>query len=79
MRTTVDIPDIVYRSLKSKAASEGRSVKELILEGVMTTLTRGEPEQAKASLEWLLPNIEARNSGTLSLGKEGVYEYIPFP
>jgi len=34
MRTTVDIPDPLYRELKGKAASEGRSVKELILRGV---------------------------------------------
>lgn len=34
MRTTVDIPDPLYRKLKGKAAREGRSVKELILRGV---------------------------------------------
>ena len=34
MRTTIDIPDPLYRQLKGKAASEGRSVKELVLRGV---------------------------------------------
>jgi len=34
MRTSVDIPDALYRELKSKAAREKRSVKELILRGV---------------------------------------------
>jgi hypothetical protein len=31
MRITVDITESLYRELKSKAAQEGRSVKELIL------------------------------------------------
>jgi len=34
VRTTIDIPDPLYRKLKGKAASEGRSVKELILRSV---------------------------------------------
>ena len=34
VRTTVDIPDPLYRELKGKAANEGRSVKEVILRGV---------------------------------------------
>ena len=38
MRTTVDIPDALYRELKSKAAREKRSVKELILRGVEVEL-----------------------------------------
>ena len=38
MRTTVDIPDSLYRDLKTKAAGEGRSVRELILRGVEVEL-----------------------------------------
>jgi hypothetical protein len=38
MRTTVDIPDSLYRDLKGRAASEGCSVKELILRGVEAEL-----------------------------------------
>ena len=38
MRTTVDIPDPVYRRLKSRAATEGSSAKELILRGVKQVL-----------------------------------------
>ena len=41
MRTTVDIPDPTYRKLKSKAAQEGCSVKELILRGVQTEIQTG--------------------------------------
>ena len=34
MRTTVDIPDTKYRLLKSRAASEGTTVKAMVMRGV---------------------------------------------
>jgi hypothetical protein len=34
MRTTIDIPDRIYRELKARAARQGRTVKEIILKGV---------------------------------------------
>ena len=34
MRTTIDIPDSIYRELKAQAARQGRTVKEIILRGV---------------------------------------------
>lgn len=34
VRTTVDIPDAMYRRLRARAAGEGRSAKALILQGV---------------------------------------------
>jgi hypothetical protein len=75
MRTTVDIPDPVYRALKSEAALEGRSVKELIVRRV----TRPD-ETGNATLKKLkFPAIKAKKPGSLKLGPEGVYEYIPFP
>ena len=41
MRTTVDIPDPLYRRLKIEAAQRGCSVKELVLRGVRTELEGG--------------------------------------
>jgi hypothetical protein len=38
MRTTVDIPDPLYREMKVRAASEGTTLKEIILEGVAVRL-----------------------------------------
>ena len=34
MRTTIDIPDQLYKHLKAKAALQGRTVKEIVLRGV---------------------------------------------
>ena len=78
MRTTVDIPDPIYRELKSRAASEGRTVKELILRGVSVTLQmEGVASKRKGKMKF--PVIRSKNPGSLKLGEEGVYEYIPFP
>jgi len=38
MRTTVDIPDPLYRKLKSRASKEGRSLKELIVRSIQAEL-----------------------------------------
>ena len=77
MRTTVDIPDTMYRELKTRAAVEGRTVKELILRGVRVTLSSREGERPRR--RGTAPVLRSKNPGSLKLGKEGVYEYIPFP
>ncbi len=38
MRTTIDIPDAMYRRLKARAAADGRPAKALILRGVLRLL-----------------------------------------
>jgi hypothetical protein len=78
MRTTVDIPDPIYKEIKARAAREGRSIKELILQSVAITL-RNELPAVQARHKGKFPIIHAKNPGSLKLGPEGVYEYIPFP
>ena len=34
MRTTIDIPDDLFRAAKAKAVLEGRSLKAVMLEGL---------------------------------------------
>jgi hypothetical protein len=75
MRTMVDIPDPIYRELKSEAAREGRSVKELILRRVTGAANSGAEPRQKIKF----PAIQSKNPGSLKLGPEDVYEYIPFP
>ena len=78
MRTTVDIPDPIYRELKVCAATEGTTIKEIILEGVAARL-RARHMTTKQDGGTRFPVIRSRNPGSLKLGEEGVYEYIPFP
>jgi hypothetical protein len=76
VRTTVDIPDSLYRRLKTKAAGEGRTVKELILCGVETELKRKAPRRHRRVS---LPLVPAKGAGTVYLDNEKIFEIIPFP
>jgi len=76
MRTTVDIPDPVYRRLKSRAASEGSSAKELILRGVEQVLKRT-PRKSRRRVK--LPIIRSKQPGTLELDNDKIFEIISFP
>ncbi len=76
MRTTVDIPDPLYRKLKSRAARERRSVKDLILRGVEDEL---EPRRKKAKRRISLPLIRSTRPGTVRLDNAKIFEIIPFP
>jgi len=76
MRTTVDIPDPVYRRLKSRAAGEGSSTKELILRGVQRILKES-PRRSSRRVK--LPIIRSKQPGTLKLDNEKIFEIISFP
>jgi hypothetical protein len=76
MRTTVDIPDPPYRELKGKAATEGCSVKELILRGVEAEL---QSNRRKPPRRVSLPIIRSKRPGSLRLDNAKIYEIIPFP
>ncbi len=78
MRTTVDIPDEMYRELKSRAALEGETVKALIVRGVEVTLKR-KGNGTVLRRQGRMPVIHSKKPGSLKLGDEGVYDYIPFP
>ena len=76
MRTTVDIPDSIYRRLKSRAASEGSSVKELILRGTQQVL-KERPRKPGRRVKF--PLIPSKQPGTLELDNERIFEIISFP
>ena len=77
MRTTVDIPDPLYRELKEEAAREGTSVKQILLDAVASRRDRARAKDTGRKLKF--PLIASKQPGSLKLGEEGVYEYIPFP
>jgi hypothetical protein len=75
VRTTVDIPVSLYRKLKEQAAAQGRSVRELILAGVRTTLLEGKRPRAKRVR---FPLIVSKGP-KVDLTNEQIYEYVEFP
>jgi len=76
MRTTIDVPDTKYRLLKSMAASQGTSVKALVLRGVDVVLSVENPPRVR---RLKLPLIDSENPGSLQLDNEKIYDLIGFP
>ena len=64
MRTTVDLPDPVFRQIKSLAALRGITLREFILSAVEQSL-RSKPAVEEYQVE--LPVIPSKRPGTLSL------------
>ena len=76
MRTTVDIPNPVYRRLKTEAAHRGCSVKELVLRGVRLELEGGRPARKTQAIK--LPIINSKRPGWLRLTNQQINEIL-FP
>ena len=75
MRTTVDIPDEIYRDLKIKAAQEGTPVRQIVLRGIQRELEEGEARQVR---KLQLPLIRSTRPGTLHLTNEQIDELTAF-
>jgi hypothetical protein len=75
VRTTVDIPEPLYRKLKEKASSRGRSIRELVLAGVRSVLLEGQrPRPKRVQFPLMVsagPKVELTN--------EQIYEHVEFP
>lgn len=64
MRTTVNIPDRMYRRLKSRAAREGTSTRALILKGINEVLRQ---DRRKARVRVSLPIVHSKRPGTAAI------------
>jgi hypothetical protein len=68
VRTTVEIPDALYRQAKADAALKGRKLKDLIEEGLRHVL-ESPPKQRRPSLARLMKDARgAIASGVSDLG-----------
>lgn len=76
MRTTVDIPDALYRELKARAAYQGCSVKDLVLRGVRAELKENGSSSRTEKIE--LPLISSKKPGWLKLSNAAIDEIL-FP
>jgi hypothetical protein len=76
VRTTIDIPDAMYRRLKARAAEEARSAKALILQGVEQVLkvTPSAPGRPVT-----LPIVSSKRPGSLRIDNARIYDVISFP
>lgn len=76
MRTTIDIPDALYKRLKTRAAGEGKSAKALILRAVEQVIA---PKPAPGPGKLKAPVIPSKRPGTLHLDNARIYDVISFP
>jgi hypothetical protein len=72
MRTTIDIPDALYRRLKARAAAEGKPAKALILKAVEQAMDA--PQRPKRRI--VIPVIRSKHPGTLKLDNAQIYDLL---
>ncbi|HWB31774.1 MAG TPA: hypothetical protein VG714_01245 [Acidobacteriaceae bacterium] len=76
MRTTVDIPDATYKLLKSRAAAEGGTVKQLLLRGAENVLREPVKKKVRRLKE---PPLNKGVPGSLHLTNEMIYDLLDLP
>ena len=76
VRTTIDIPDALYRQLRTRAAREGRPAKALILEGVEHVL---ESRPSTPGQRVTLPLVRAKRPGSVRIDNARIHDVISFP
>jgi hypothetical protein len=75
MKTTLEIPDDLFREAKAKAALEGIKLKDLVAESLRMRLaakTRAAPEPRRRVH---LPIVPSKHPGTLKLTNAMIAEY----
>ena len=68
MRTTIDIPDQLYKQVKAKAALQGRTVKEIVLRGVEKEMQEAPLQPLKRKTKRVqLPLIHGKGTKKIDL------------
>jgi hypothetical protein len=76
MRTTIDIPDEMYRTIKVLAAERGDTFRDLVLEGLEVV---SGARQQPAPKKFELPLIPSTRTDKLVIDNETIYDLIDFP
>jgi hypothetical protein len=75
VRLTVDIPAPVHRKLKEQAAASGRSVRELILDGVRSVVV----QVRRSSAERVQFPLIISEGPKVELSNGRIYKSVGFP
>lgn len=75
MRTSVDLPDELYRAVKMMAAERGTTVRELVLEGLEMVMK----SKKAGSQGFGAPEVSHGDTGSLEVVCETNDELIGFP
>ena len=53
MKTTIELPDLLFRKVKSKAAERGQTLKQFVTEAVQEKLAAKSSRSTAAEPEWM--------------------------
>jgi len=76
MRTTVDIPNELYRKLKAKAALEGSTVRDVIVRLVKSEVQPEQQGHREEETRSVFPVIRGKEKRTLNLTNEEIDEIL---
>jgi hypothetical protein len=76
MRTTLDIPDDVYRRLKVKAAMEGETVRKIALRGILREIDGPAAPPVRRLTQ---PILKSYAPGSIRIDNKQIYDLIGFP
>ena len=78
MRTTLVIPDAIYRRAKRAATKQGRTLSEVVSEAVAVQLARGKPDDEEAKTPFKIkpvsmgvPRVDVNDREALARAMEG--------
>ena len=75
MRTTIDIPDQLYKKVKARAALQGRTVREIVLKGVEKEM-QDTPVRKKKTKRVQLPLIHGKGTQKIDLTNAKIEEIL---
>jgi hypothetical protein len=64
MRTTVEVPDDLFRKAKARAALQGRALEELVADGLKLLLLQTHRDAATPAGEAIAPSLPVRKRGS---------------
>jgi hypothetical protein len=77
MRTTIDLPDDLYKSVRTVAIEDDTTLRQMVLDGL--TLVLEKRASCAPAKRLNLPVIRSARPGTLDIDSEKIYEIIDFP
>ena len=78
MQATIEIPDSTYSELEETAARTGSTLQEVILSRLgLETVTNAEANGELKKLSF--PLLHSREPGSMSIGPEGLNEFLFLP
>jgi hypothetical protein len=77
VRTTIDIPDDTYKTIKRLAVEENTTVRQIMLDALQMAIQKRLAQPPPRRMK--LPIIRSSRPGTLDIDNEKIYDLIGFP